>query len=332
MKIFLSLLISICFLNCSQSKNEIHQNQNITAANIVQEISKQVKHYPSEPMYAFRQYCFKCYFEIYIDDILVAKNFDNLLADAFEINNVLFKSGIHKVSYKLYPLGNNNVFNTNYPTLVDDTDFTLSLVSYDQKDESADDIEHFKYNLPKIENKITKDYSTYKFEGSGKKYYENSFEIKVDIPYALKFPFENSTDLRKLNKEELQKKVLKEYQNIREIYLKKDADGIAKLTYDRLKDDLVADYATDAKVKAAWEQLNEIIIKGDVDILPLEKYTMQFFANGKLVALITDGSDPEIRGGNALVCKIKSGEFKGSIFEIKHFLYLPEGATEFKVY
>ncbi|QDP85351.1 hypothetical protein FNJ88_07150 [Chryseobacterium sp. SNU WT5] len=59
---------------------------------------------------------------------------------------------------------------------------------------------------------------------------------------------------------------------------------------------------------------------------------MQFFANGRLVALITDGSDPEIRGGNALVCKIKDGEFKNSIFEIKHFLYLPKGENEFKVY
>ena len=74
------------------------------------------------------------------------------------------------------------------------------------------------------------------------------------------------------------------------------------------------------------------MIKGDVDILPIEKYKMQFFANGKLVALITDGSDPETRGGNALVCKVKSGEFKGSIFEIKHFLYIPQGETEFRVY
>lgn len=38
---------------------------------------------------------------------------------------------------------------------------------------------------------------------------------------------------------------------------------------------------------------------------------MQFFANGRLVALITDGSDPETLG-NALVCKIKDGEFKNS--------------------
>lgn len=59
---------------------------------------------------------------------------------------------------------------------------------------------------------------------------------------------------------------------------------------------------------------------------------MLFFANGRLVALITDGSDPEIRGGNALVCKIKDGEFKNSIFEIKHFLYLPKGENDFKVY
>lgn len=301
MKIFLSLLISICLLNCSQSKNEIHQNQNITAANIVQEITKQIKHYPVENIYGFNHNGNKCYFEIFINDIPAFRNFTNDVPNAFEINNLLNGNGTYKVTYKLYPANNESDVSQPADKLVDDSDLKFALYSYDLKNKSADDVEHFKYEIPKLETKITKDYSTYKFEGSGKKYYENSFEIKVDIPYALKFPFENSTDLRKLDKEELQKKVLKEYQNIREIYLKKDADGIAKLTYDRLKDDLVADYANDAKVKAAWAQLNEIIIKGDVDILPLEKYKMQFFANGRLVALITDGSDPEIRGVDVLI-------------------------------
>ena len=331
-KLFLIFYFGISLQSCYQNKNQIMQNQNITADNIVQEITKQIKHYPVENIYGFNHNGNKCYFEIFINDIPAFRNFTNDVPDAFEINNLLNGKGTYKVTYKLYPANNESGVSQPADKLVDDSDLKLALYSYDLKNKSADDVEHFKFEIPKLENKITKDYSTYKFEGSGKKYYENSFEIKVDIPYSLKFPFENSTDLRKLNKEELQKKVLKEYQNIREIYLKKDAEGIAKLTYDRLKDDLVADYATDAKVKAAWEQLNQIIIKGDVDILPIEKYTMQFFANGKLVALITDGSDLEIRGGNALVFKVKSGEFKGSIFEIKHFLYLPDGATEFKVY
>ena len=97
-----TLLFLFCVLGCSQKKTPtINQNQNITAENLVEEITKEVKHYPKEIMYAFRQYSFNCYFEIYIDDILVEKNFDNLLADSFDINKVLFKSGIHHVNYKL---------------------------------------------------------------------------------------------------------------------------------------------------------------------------------------------------------------------------------------
>lgn len=308
------------------------QNPNITADNIVENIVKEVKHYPKVPTYGMHHEVEKCYFEISVNDMPAFRNFDFNVPDAFEINNTVYRKGKYTVKYKLYPVGKNENYLETYNNLVDDTQLKLSLYSYDKNNKGADDVEHIKYEAPQIETKVTPDYSTYKFEGSGKTYYEGSFDINVDVPYDLSPPFENAQDLRKMDKKELETKVVNEYKKIRQIYLNKEDDNIAKLTYDRLKDDLVADYATAEKVKAAWNQLDKIIIKGDVDILPIEKYKMQFFANGKLVALITDGSDPETRGGNALVCKVKSGDFKGSIFEIKHFLYIPQGETEFKVY
>ncbi|MBF7092181.1 hypothetical protein IUY40_11575 [Flavobacterium sp. ALJ2] len=99
---FLMFIYSgISFMACSQEKANIMQNPSISADNLVEEIAKQIAHYPKEPMYALRQHAFKCYFEIYIDNILVAKNFDDLLAGAFDINRLTFKSGHHKIKYKL---------------------------------------------------------------------------------------------------------------------------------------------------------------------------------------------------------------------------------------
>lgn len=161
MKIFLSLLISICLLNCSQSKNEIQQNQNITAANIVQEITKQIKHYPAENIYGFNHNGNKCFFEIFVNDLPAFRNFTYDVPDAFEINNLLNGIGTQKVNYKLYPLNDIKDGAQKSEILADDSDLKLHLYSYDLKNKNGDDVEHFKYEISKLETKITKDYSTF---------------------------------------------------------------------------------------------------------------------------------------------------------------------------
>lgn len=329
-KFILSTIIITSFMACSQNKKETMQNPNINAGNIVEEITKQVKHYPSEKIYKIRHDHDLCYYEIFLNDIPVFRNFDDNVPDAFEINNSVFKTGKQKITYKMYPLGNSA--EGNFSTLTEDTKLKLILKSYDLKNSGAQDVVYSEHDASHTEEKVTENYSKFKFAGAGKTYYEGSFDVNIDVPYQLNPAFEKAQDLRKMDTKDLEAKVVKEYQKIREVYLNKEKDQIAKLTYDRLRDDLVADYASADKVKAAWNQLDEVIIKGDVDILPIQNYKMQFFAGGKLVALYTDGTNPETRGGNALVCKIKSGQFKNSIFEIKHFLYIPQGETEFKVY
>ena len=52
---------------CSQNKSQIMQNPQITADNIVDEITKEVKHYPSEKMYGLEYSNDNCYFEMFID-------------------------------------------------------------------------------------------------------------------------------------------------------------------------------------------------------------------------------------------------------------------------
>lgn len=58
---------------------------------------------------------------------------------------------------------------------------------------------------------------------------------------------------------------------------------------------------------------------------------MEFFGDGKLVAFITKSEDTKLRGKNALLGKLKK-DGNNSTFEIRHFFYIPQGETEFKVY
>jgi hypothetical protein len=66
-KIVLNLVILISLQSCSQNKSQIMQNSNITSDNIVEEITKEVKHFPSEKIYKIRhenEYCYYCKWEI----------------------------------------------------------------------------------------------------------------------------------------------------------------------------------------------------------------------------------------------------------------------------
>lgn len=318
------ILLGISLIACSQSKNEIMQNSNINANNIVEEITKQIKHYPSEKQYTFTYNNHMCYFEILVNDMPSFKEYDEAqTGSAFLINDVIFKSGKQKVTYKVYPASSE--------VLPDNTDLKLTLSSYDQKNKSADDVTYMEYSIPKNEKKVTENYSNYTFSGAGKTFYEGSFDINVEVPYANQAPFEKAQDLRKMNKKELEIKLVKEYNKVRSIYQSKDKDQVARLLFDKLKNQMVAEYASPEKVKAAWNEAGEIVFNSDIEILPIEKYQMRFFADGRLVALYTDGSNPKTKGDNALICNMKSGYGKG-LLELKHLFYIPQGETEFKVY
>jgi hypothetical protein len=323
-KLLLCLIFITGLTACSQNKNEIMQNTNINANNIVEEITKQIKYYPSEKQYTFNYNNHMCYFEILVNDMPLFKEYEEAqTGSAFLINDAIFKSGKQKVTYKIYPASSE--------VLPDNTDLKLTLSSYDQKNKNADDVTYMEYSIPKNEKKVTENYSKYTFSGAGKIFYEGSFDINVEVQYTNQYPFEKAQDLRKMDKKELEIKLLKEYNKVRSIYQSKDKDKVARLLFDKLKNQMVAEYASPEKVKAAWNEAGEILFNSDIEILPIEKYQIRFFANGRLVALYTDGSNPKTKGDNALICNMKSGYGKG-LLELKHLFYIPQGETEFKVY
>ena len=335
--IIFTLLVLTAFYSCSQP-TPVNQNPNIPADNLVEEIAKQVKHYPSEKIYGIDYSNDNCYFDMFIDNIKVPYNRGRgiITGGAIDVNELLPHSGKYTISYKmdpLYTLEERGVTITQN-TLVDKSYVTLKVKSYDLKNEEAEDILYAEYTTPNIAIKNAQgDSISYKFAGSGKTYYEGSFEVEVDLPYQLQPPFATAQDLRKMDQKLLMTKLLAKYKEVWQIYKNRELDNIARLEYDSLKDLFISHYATPKTIKENWAVIYDNYKNGTFEIQPIENYKLEFFADGKLAALMLDTKDNKIRGNTVLWAKLiyENGEFGMPVF-FNRFFYIPQGETEFKVY
>lgn len=322
--LFISLLSS-----CQNKTTTIMQNPEITAKNIVNKLVSEVKHYNYEPMYylTFRQN--SCFSEIFINDIPVYKNFNQESSGrTLEINNYILKSGVQKVTFRLYPAG--KIGSADFSTLVSDTEMNIEIEESDNDKKEQEGKKIMSYSTP-----LTTTINEYgnpisKFEGTNKTYYEASFTFNATVPYEIK-DFENSEDLRKFDKDILEKKLLAEYNKTKEIYQNKDYDGIAKISYDNLKNQFVTKYETREYITDAWEMLMDAYKLSTFEMQPVENYKMVFFADGKLVALMQNSKDSRVRGNSILWAKFERGEGVETLFCNRYF-YIPKGKTEFEIY
>ena len=299
--IVLACVALLTFQSCSQP-TPVNQNPNITADNFVEEITKQVKHYPSEKVYKIRYSNDNCYFEMFVDGIRVHKLFVRGGSTAIEVSDLLFHSGKHTISYKMFPLYTLEEEDTTITqnTLVNNSYVTLELCSYDLKNEDAEDISYAKYGTPNIAIKNAQGDTIYKFAGAGKTYYEGSFEVELEVPYQLQPSFATAQDLRKMDQKLLMTKLLAKYKEVWQIYKSRELYNIFKNN-------------------------------NTLEMQPLENYKLEFFADGKLVALMLDTKDNRFRGNTALWAKV---DYKGGVrpLFLNRYFYIPQGETEFKVY
>ena len=331
---FLWGFVLLMFYSCS-SPTPVNQNPNITADNLVEEIAKQVKHYPSEKIYGLGYSNNNCYFDMFVDGIRAYRYPGRGVvgSTAIEINELLFHSGKHTISYKMYPLYTleERGVTTTQNTLVDNSYVALDVYSYNLKDKNARDISYAEYTTPNIAIKNAQgDSISYKFAGAGKTYYEGSFEVELDVPYQLQPPFATAQDLRKMDQKLLMTKLLAKYKEVWQIYKNRELDNIARLEFDMLKYYAVSHYATKEVIKKNWDFLYDNYKNTSFEMQPLANYKLEFFADGKLVALMLDTKDNKIRGNTALWIKLKDEENTPVFFN--RYFYIPQGETEFKVY
>ncbi|MDN3673503.1 hypothetical protein QWY99_10600 [Flavobacterium branchiarum] len=320
---FFLLLINL-IASCQNKPKVIMQNSEITEKNVVNKLASEVKHFNNEPMYQLLITSNWCSSEIFINDIPVYTNFHEALdSPTVDINNFIFKSGIQKVTIKLYPLGKYQ--NENIDKFIAETGVKIEVNEYDritEKDKKNIEYKTMKEEVHQHEEPV--------FVGVGKTYFEDSFTFNATVPYKVK-GFENAQDLRKLDKEVLQRRILMEYNKIKDIYQNKDFDNIARASYESLRNQFISEYQDRKYINEVWMMLMDVYKLPSFEMQPIENYRLMFFADGKLIALMQDSKDLRVRGNTSLWAKFERGNGVETLFCNSYF-YIPNEETEFKIY
>lgn len=317
-KAILTLFLLLSLQSCSQ-KTMITQNPNITADNLIEEIAKQVKHYNYEPIYQVDFKFGHCYIELYINDILAYKNYGEGGSSSFTINPYLLNFSNQTIKLRMYAT-------EEFGEFLNNSAVKLGIGSYDNQNKFSIEKQQsnlFIYQTPEDENGF--------FKYAGKEYFEQTVTFTLpEVPYKIE-GWKDSQDLRNFDKKLLEQKVLQAYQMIQKSFKKRDLDGIAQFSFNKMKDQAIAQYFDEEEVQEGWEKLIAIAGADNLEFYPLEDYELVFYGEGRLVGLKSKKKDKGFQGASALLCKFKR-ERKWVGVELDYLLHIPKGKTEFEIY
>ena len=316
--IIFTLLVLTAFYSCSQPA-PVNQNPNITANNLVEEIAKQVSHYNYEPIYQVDFEFGHCYIELYINDILAYKNYGEGGSSSFTINPYLLNFSNQTIKLRMYA-------REEFGEFLNNSAVKLGIGSYDNQNEFSIEKQQsnlFIYQTPEDENGF--------FKYAGKEYFEQTVTFTLpNVLYKIE-GWKDSQDLRNFDKKLLEQKVLQAYQTIQKSFKERDLDKIAQFSYNKMKDQAIAQYFDEEEVQEGWEELISIAGADNLEFYPLEDYELVFYGEGRLVGLKSKKKDKGFRGASALLCKFKrEGKWVG--VELDYLLHIPKGKTEFEIY
>lgn len=277
-KLIIILTVFISFTACSQKKKD---NMNTNKA---LNIYKEVKKFDYNPRYWLDIKASDCTYEILVNGMPLSIYYDKASNSQVSIplNTRILKSGVQKLSIKIYPPLDNS-FNFK-ESLIESSSVSIK-ISYGEfgKEKAADYKKVLEYKTPEMRLP----------------YYETELSFNATVPYQLS-GWEKSVDLSHEKEEDLEKEVIKKYQEFIKLYDGKENDAVLEKYYQREKE--IAQSLFLNKESDSREAVNKIekdINKG----IPfkLEKYTMKIYADGKVVALVRN--DKYYRGLSAFFCQ-----------------------------
>ena len=259
--------------------------------------------------------------ELYINDILAVSRSRGSNA-AIDINPYVLKNGKYKIKLRLLPYWHLN------ETTVSKSDIENARLFFGSyiRNKETDEILNYKADvaLPIVAPK------------EDVPYFEQEWEVELtDLPYELE-GWSKGQDLRKWDKDKLEKKVVAFHQKIRKILNDGNSEEWMKLIQKRFDEVCIFDYLSEKQIE---EDLKEI--KEDVEeyskgtMIPLEDYELKLYAEGKLVTLerkthtkeFNNYSPLDIKGWSPLISK--GTTYGAAPYPI--LLYLPEGSDEFVI-
>ena len=256
---------------------------------------------------------------VYVNDIK-ASELNMPLGTAIDLNPYVLKNGKCKIKLQIFPLFRRG---DTLVTVENIMRCNLFFGSYIRNKET-DEILNYKADvaLPIVAPK------------EDVPYFEQEWEVEItDLPYELE-GWSKGQDLRKWDKDKLEKKVVAYYQKLWRILNNGEGERYMDLWKQADQELMFYDYETD--YDSIYKEESEEIKKNCTDnMIYLEDYEMKLYAEGKLVCLerkthtreFNNYSPLDIKGWSPLIRKgRKSG---AEDFPVK--LYLPEGSNEFVI-
>ena len=259
-------------------------------------------------------------YELYINDIKA--DYDYVGANSgVDMNPYILKNGKYKVKLRIFPafkageklIASKDIKNSN-----------ISFGSYIRNKETDEILNYEDKPLPITAPTIDVPY------------FEQEWEVEItDLPYELE-GWSKGQDLRKWDKDKLEKKVVAYYQRLWSILNNGDGKEFIRL-WEKSDKELFSYYYTTQEryLKLVENTIEDVERYCKGTMIPLEDYEMKIYAEGKLVCLerknhtkeFNNHSPLDIKGWSPLISK---GEISGAAdYPIK--LYLPQGSDEFVI-
>ncbi|AVM50633.1 hypothetical protein C4H12_09195 [Capnocytophaga sp. oral taxon 878] len=256
---------------------------------------------------------------VYVNDIK-ASELNMPLGTAIDLNPYVLKNGKCKIKLQIFPLFRKG---DTLVTVENIMRCNLFFGSYIRNKET-DEMLNYKADvaLPIVAPK------------EDVPYFEQEWDVELtELPYELE-GWSKGQDLRKWDKDKLEKKVVAYYQKLWRILNNGEGERYMDLWKQADQELMFYDYETD--YDSIYKEESEEIKKNCTDnMIYLEDYEMKLYAEGKLVCLerkthtreFNNYSPLDIKGWSPLIRKgRKSG---AEDFPVK--LYLPQGSNEFVI-
>ena len=258
---------------------------------------------------------------VYVNDIK-ASELNMPLGTAIDLNPYVLKNGKCKIKLQIFPLFRRG---DTLVTVENIMRCNLFFGSYIRNKET-DKILNYKADvaLPIVAPK------------EDVPYFEQEWDVELtELPYELE-GWSKGQDLRKWDKKELEKKVVAYYQKLWHILNNGEGERWTKLTQKRINETAIFYYESQEENQEAIKNNQQNIEKYCTNnMIPLEDYEMELYAEGKLVCLerkthtkeFNNKSPLDIKGWSPL---IRKGKKSGAGY-YNVLLYLPQGSNEFVI-
>ena len=260
-------------------------------------------------------------YELYINDIKADCDYVGANSGV-DMNPYILKNGKYKVKLRIFP-----AFKAG-KKLIASEDIKNSNISFGSyiRNKETDEILNYKADIALPITAPTIDVP----------YFEQEWEVEItDLPYELE-GWSKGQDLRKWDKDKLEKKVVAYYQKLWHILNNGEGGKWTKLTQKRINETAIFYYESQEENQEAIKNNQQNIEKYCTNnMIPLEDYEMKLYAEGKLVCLerkthtkeFNNKSPLDIKGWSPL---IRKGKKSGAGY-YNILLYLPQGSNEFVI-